>query len=73
MFYDSRYAHFGHELGRHVCIGQHIARLEFRVWLHKILDACPESEIVGPFTFSRDFTLRGLIALPVAASPARST
>jgi cytochrome P450 len=62
-----RKAHLGFGFGHHVCLGQHLARFELKIWLNKLLDKLPDYELVGPIRFSSNFTLRGLAAAPLTA------
>ena len=58
---------FGH--GKHMCIGQHLARLELRVALHGLLERFPELNLAVPVEEVRflggEHMLLGVEALPV--------
>ncbi|SEO49662.1 cytochrome P450 [Trujillonella endophytica] len=59
--------HLGFGFGIHVCLGIHLARLEVAVLLDRLLDVLPDFELAGPVDFGRSFSLRGPLAVPLAA------
>ncbi|MFD2467784.1 cytochrome P450 [Amycolatopsis silviterrae] len=63
-----RKAHIGFGFGPHICLGIHLARLEMGVWLNRLLDKLPEYELAGEIKFGSDFTLRGVLGVPIAAA-----
>ncbi|BCJ50500.1 cytochrome P450 [Actinoplanes sp. NBRC 14428] len=63
-----RRAHIGFSFGPHICLGIHVARVEMRIWLNRLLDKLPEWEFAGDIEFSNNFTLRGLQGMPIRAA-----
>ncbi|MEC3976993.1 cytochrome P450 [Amycolatopsis sp. H20-H5] len=63
-----RKAHIGFGFGPHVCLGIHMARMEMRIWLNRLLDKLPEYEFAGDIEFGSNFTLRGLQGVPIKAA-----
>jgi cytochrome P450 len=60
---------FGH--GVHYCVGAPLARLEARIALTGLLDACPDLALDDrePLPWRISFTTRGVTALPVTFTP----
>lgn len=63
-----RRAHIGFSFGPHICLGIHVARVEMRLWLNRFLDKMPEYEFAGDIEFSSNFTLRGVLGMPIKAA-----
>ncbi|HEX3785330.1 MAG TPA: cytochrome P450 [Pseudonocardiaceae bacterium] len=63
-----RKAHIGFGFGPHICLGIHMARMEMRIWLNRLLDKLPEYEFAGDVEFGSNFTLRGLEGVPIKAA-----
>jgi cytochrome P450 len=63
-----RRAHIGFSFGPHICLGIHVARTEMRIWLNRLLDKLPEYEFAGDIEFSSNFTLRGVLGMPIKAA-----
>jgi cytochrome P450 len=63
-----RRAHIGFSFGPHICLGIHVARIEMRIWLNRLLDKLPEYEFAGDIEFGTNFTLRGLQGMPIKAA-----
>jgi cytochrome P450 family 142 subfamily A polypeptide 1 len=57
--------------GGHVCLGEHLARLEVRVAYEELLRRIPDWQQDGPGTWTRSCFVRGLTSLPVAFTPGR--
>ncbi|MFD5458252.1 cytochrome P450 [Streptomyces olivaceus] len=64
----TRKAHLGFGFGPHICLGIHMARMEMRIWLNRLLDKLPDFEIAGEVDFGPDFTLRGLRGIQISAA-----
>jgi cytochrome P450 len=58
--------------GPHMCLGQHLARMETRVVLNKVLDRLPNLRLdpEAPETAVTGMTFRSPLALPVLFDPA---
>ena len=63
-----RRANIGFSFGPHICLGIHVARAEMRIWLNRFLDKLPEYELAGDVEFSSNFTLRGVLGMPIKAA-----
>jgi cytochrome P450 len=61
--FDTQHVAFG--FGEHLCLGAALARLEARVLLEELLDACPEYDIVAPPEWIASTLVRGMSRLPV--------
>lgn len=54
--------------GPHVCLGQHLARLETKLTLEAILEKCPQIKIdvtIDKIKWGHDFAIRGINKLPL--------
>jgi cytochrome P450 len=51
--------------GVHVCLGQHLARIEARIGLQALLARISEWEVAGPIERTDRVNERGLVSLPV--------
>jgi cytochrome P450 len=62
---NKRHTSFG--LGPHICIGQHLARMEMGIALNALLDRLPNLRLdpQAPAPVIKGFTLRAPDALPV--------
>lgn len=60
-----RYPHVAFGVGRHVCLGAHLARLQAEVTIHCLLRRYDTIEIAGPPVRKRSVELRCLAQLPV--------
>jgi hypothetical protein len=59
---------FGH--GTHVCLGQHVARLEARIMYEELLRAVPDYEVLeGEVVAARSDFVAGYLAMPIAFRP----
>ncbi|MCB9683215.1 MAG: cytochrome P450 [Alphaproteobacteria bacterium] len=65
--FDSRVLSFG--IGRHVCIGAHLARLETRVMLEELCKRMPDWEPAGDLVWTRSSFIRGIKSLPLRWTP----
>lgn len=45
----------GFGFGMHICLGQHLARLEGHVWLRRILEALPDFDLAAPVDYGTGF------------------
>ncbi len=63
-----RRANIGFSFGPHICLGIHVARIEMRIWLNRLLDKLPEYEFAGDIEFGTNFTLRTLQGMPIKAA-----
>ena len=59
---------FGH--GTHVCLGQHVARLEARIMYEELLEAIPDYEVVEEEVVpARSEFVAGYLEMPIAFEP----
>jgi len=68
--------HLAFGSGIHFCLGAHLARLETRVAVERVLDAGPELSAEGPVRWTSTPSLRGPISLPLrvrSAAPAQGS
>ncbi|MDZ7914855.1 MAG: cytochrome P450 [Rhodococcus sp. (in: high G+C Gram-positive bacteria)] len=68
-----RNRHLAFGFGEHVCVGQHLARLELRVAVTRLLERLPDIELDGPVVKSGivGSGLMTTVSLPVRFSPER--
>lgn len=59
--------HIGFGDGIHVCLGQHLTRLEMRLFLNKLLDELPDWSLREPPSYEKSFPIRGPKRLMIAA------
>lgn len=64
---QNRVMSFG--MGRHVCIGAHLARLETRVMLEECMRRMPDFRVVGDVTWRRSSFIRGIEKMRIAFTP----
>jgi cytochrome P450 len=62
--------HLAFSVGRHRCIGSHLAREELRIAFEEIHARIPDYEIVGPSVWHPSQT-RGVLAMPIRFTPGR--
>jgi cytochrome P450 len=64
-------AHVGFGTGIHSCIGVHVARLEARIWLNKVLDRIPEYQLTvddDEIEYGSNIMTRGPVSIPISLS-----
>ncbi|MEO0963046.1 MAG: cytochrome P450 [Pseudomonadota bacterium] len=57
--------HVGFGFGGHVCLGQHLARLEIRTFWQTLLPRLTEVELNGPVKFTESEFVCGPKAVPI--------
>lgn len=67
--FTNRQLAFG--LGHHVCLGEHLARLETRVVLERLLARMPDFQLNGTPEKSQSSFIRGLKTLPLRFTPGK--
>jgi cytochrome P450 len=65
---DRRIGHLAFGFGVHYCIGAALTRLEASLTLRQLALSCPEAKL-GPFSWSKNRTYRGLSELTLRVSP----
>lgn len=63
-------SHIAFGLGRHMCLGQHIARVQLQEGLHLIARRLREPKLAGPYGWRPFPGIWGLKGLPIAFTPA---
>ena len=63
---NKRHIAFGH--GSHLCLGQHLARMEMRALFRELLSRVNDIELNGEFHFTHTAFVGGLKALPLSYS-----
>jgi cholest-4-en-3-one 26-monooxygenase len=61
--------HLGFAVGKHFCLGAHLARLELRIMLEYLLDLMPEAELTGPAELSASLQFWGIKHMPIKFPP----
>jgi cholest-4-en-3-one 26-monooxygenase len=61
--------HLAFALGKHFCLGAHLARLEVRIMLEYLLDLIPEAELAGKAELSASLQFWGIKHMPIKFPP----
>ncbi|SDE87469.1 Cytochrome P450 [Blastococcus fimeti] len=64
--------HIAYGVGRHTCLGMHIARVEITAMLREILTRLPDIEPAGPPTWQDSAFIFGPRTMPVRFTPSRA-
>lgn len=51
--------------GAHVCLGQHLARMEMRIFFEELLERLETVELSGPVTRNHSVFVGGIKAVPI--------
>lgn len=60
-----RNAHVAFGYGPHICLGQHLARMEMRIFFEVLFDRVRSIELDGAPTRARSATFGGIKTLPI--------
>lgn len=65
--FDNRVLSFG--IGRHVCVGAHLARMETKVVLEEMCKRLPDWRLDGEAVWARSNFIRGMKSFPMSFTP----